>query len=349
MTTYFTDAFTGSNGASWNATNWTTSGVSSLNTAGSSNTIQTNRGRQNAGSATGYTGRSAIRYAGTNRADLEMSGKITFNTAVDGHFECWIRADTSAIDGTGYILQMNTGTTGTVSLVRANSYSYTTLASVNKTISQSTEYGWKHYCVGNSHKVKVWATSGAEPGSYDITQTDSTVTAAGYCYVIAIGGGSASYTHDLDDVTLTDGTGGAAATYTGSVTATGAFARTTVTKNPFTGSCTPSGTWSYIKVVQRLFTSSITAVGAFVKGATKSFSGSSTAAGTVTKQARKSFSGSITSSGFFQKSFIRVFTGTITAVGVATITFIGRIFGRPGRVKTAIMKAGEVRMRIRRG
>lgn len=346
MTTYFTDAFTGSNGASWNSTNWTTSGVSSLNGPGSSATIQTNRGRLNSGTNTGYNGKMAIRYNGTNRADYEMSGKITFNDNVDGHFECWIRADTSAIDGTGYILSFNVGSSGNVTIVRANGYAYTTIGTASVTVNQGSEYNWKHYCVGNTHKAKVW--TGTEP-AYNINVSDSAVTAAGYCYVIAIGGNLSGFDVDLDDVTLTDGTGGAAATYTGSVTATGAFARTTVTKNPFTGSCTPSGTWSYIKVVQRLFTSSITAVGAFVKGATKSFSGSSTAAGAVTKQARKSFSGSITGSGYFQKSFIRVFTGTITAVGVATITFIGRIFGRPGRVKTAIMKAGEVRMRIRRG
>jgi hypothetical protein len=345
MTTYFTDAFTGSNGASWNASNWTASSISTLNTAGATATIQGNRGRLFTGSVASYGGKVARRYAGTNQADLEMSGKIIFNDAIDGQFQCWIRASTSAIDGTGYAFTVTVGSSDNVTIIRANSYSYTTIGTASVTISQGSEYNWKHYCVGNTHKAKVW--TGSEP-AYNVDVSDSVVTAAGYAYVIAVGGGSAGFDVDIDDVSLTDGTGGAAATYTGSVTATGTIHKI-VTKNPFTGSITASSTWSYIKIVERLFTSSVTATGALVKGVVKSFAGFSTAESTMTKQAQKRFAGSITGTGFFQKNFIRVFTGTITAVGASTITFVGRVFGRPGRVKTTVTKAGEVRMRIRRG
>jgi hypothetical protein len=277
-----------------------------------------------------------------------MSGTVIFNDTINGSFECWIRASTSQIDGTGYAFACSVGTTDNVVLVLADNYDYTPLAFVSVTITQGVEYGWKHYCVGNTHKCKVWATSGSEP-AYQIDETDSTVTGSGYIYVHAKGGSTSGFDVDIDDVTLTDGSGGTSATYTGSVTGTGAFSRTTVTKNPFTGSVTPVGAWSYIKVVPRVFTSSVTTIGTFAKNVTKSFSGSSTAVGVSLRVPEKSFAGTVTISGAFEKVPIRVFTGTITAVGVSVITFIGRVFGRPGRVKTVVSKAGEIRMRIRRG
>lgn len=356
MTTYFTDAFTGSDGAAWNSTNWTTSNISSLNTSGSTATIQTNRGRLYTGTVASYGGKVARRYNGTNQADLEMSGKIIFNDAIDGRFECWIRASTSAIDGTGYILSFDVGSSSNVTIVRANSYSYTTIGTASVTINQGSEYNWKHYCVGNTHKAKVW--TGSEP-AYNINVSDSAVTAAGYCYVIAIGGGSSGFDCDIDDVSLTDGTGGAVGNFTGTLGTglAGTFSRGTVTKNPFTGTLGTglAGTLTKVKVAIATYTGTIGTglAGTFKKNAVKPFTGTLTTglAGTFAKVPLKSFAGTFSSSlaGFFQKSFVRTFTGTIASVGTPTITFIGRVFGRPGRVRISTQKAGEVRLRIRRG
>lgn len=346
MATYFADAFTGSDGASWNSTNWTTSSVSGLNTAGSTATIQTNKGRLDTGSVASYGGHMAIRYNGATQADHEWIGKITFNDTIDGNFESWIRAGTSAVDGTGYVLQFAVGSSSNVKIIRAVSYVYTTIATGSVTITSATEIGWRHYSVGTSQKAKVW--TGSEPGTYTLSVTDSSVTAAGYAYVHAHGGGSAGFDVDLDDVSLTDGTGNVVATFTSSVTSTGTFRRNQVNKG-FTGSITSSGVFSYLKVVQRIFTSSITATGVLAKKAIKTFTGSVTGTGTAVKRANKTFTGSVTGIGAYSKSFVRTFTGSIAATGAATITFIGRIFGRPGRVKIVPVKAGEVRLRIRRG
>lgn len=343
MTTYLTEPFTGTNGAAL-PSSFTTSGLTGLQTTGSSGTIQSNKGRWAAGTVTGYGGKYASRYSGSNLADAEWAGTIVFNDTVDGHFENWIRADTTAIDGTGYAASIAVGTTSNVSLVRANSYTYTTLASVNKTINSASTYGWKHYCVGNTHKVKVW--SGTEPGSYDITQTDSVVTAAGYGYIIAIGGGSGGFDFDIDDVVITDGTGTQVATFTGSITATGVL--TKQTNKRFTGSITSTGALTAVKVVTRVFTGSITAVGVLKNSVIKTLTGSITTTGVLVKQTSKTFTGSITATGFFRKSFIRVFTGSITAHGSVVVANIGRVFGRPGRAALRFYKAAEAFVRVRR-
>ena len=349
MTNLFTDPFTGSNGAAWNATNWTTSGVSSLNTSGASATIQGNKGRLNAGTVTTYGGKMAIRYAGSNVADAEWIGKFTLTTTVDGAFECWLRASTSAPDGTGYILSVNLGTSNNVVITRANSFAYTTLSTSSVTVSQNTEYGFRFYVVGTTIKAKIWPTSGSEPSSYTATVTDSAVSAAGYSYFDSKGGNSSGFIVDVEDVTLTDGTSNQF-TYTGSVQpGAGVFKRNLVTKNPFAGSTTAVGTWSYIKVVTRVFTASITGAGVLIKLPKKLLTGSSAPFGIQIKTVPKTITASIASSGVFRKAFVRKFLGTIATAGAITVTFAGRVFGRPGIVKVTVEKAGDVRLRVRRG
>jgi hypothetical protein len=349
MTNLFTDAFTGSNGAAWNATNWTTTSVSGLNTSGASATIQGNKGRLNAGTVASYGGKSAIRYAGANIADSEFIGKFTLTTSTDGAFEVWLRAGTSAVDGTGYIFSFELGTSANVKITKGVSYTYTTLSSNSVTISQNTEYGFRCYVVGTTVKVKCWPTSGSEPTSYTATVTDSAVSASGYSYFDARGGSAAGFIVDVDDVTLTNGTSNQF-TYAGSIQpGAGVFARNQVNKNPFTGSSTAVGTWSYIKVVTRIFTASITSVGALVKLPKKLFTGSSASTGIQIKTIPKTWTASATPSGVFRKAFVRKFLGTIATVGSVTTTFAGRVFGRPGIVKVTVEKAGDVRLRIRRG
>ena len=349
MSTIFSDAFTGSNGTAWSASFWTSSGLSSLNTSGSSATIQSNQGNLNSGSLTGYAGRAARRYSGSNVADAEWNGKVTFNDSVDGFIEIWLRSDPTGVDLRGYFVALDTGGSSNVAIYRANSPSYTPISSTSMTISVGTQYSFRFYCVGNDLKFKIWASSGSEPGSYTLTTTDSTFSSAGYSYLITLGGGSANFDVSFDDIVFTNGSGDVPMTFTASVTATGVFSRGTVTKNPFTGSITPTGVFSSIHVIPKLLEGSITATGEFLKDVTKSFSGAVTGVGTLVKQAQRTFSGSITSSGSFEKSPIRVFVGTITATGTTVITFIGRVFGRPGRVRLTPNKAGEVRVRIRRG
>jgi len=52
--------------------------------------------------------------------------------------------------------------------------------------------------------------------------------------------------------------------------------------------------------------------------------------------------------GLLRKAFPRTFTGSITATGNVAFTFLGRVFGRPGRAVVTAVKAAEAILRIRR-
>lgn len=344
MTTYFgPDTFTLSNGSAPGA-NWTTGLIS---TTGASSSVQSNQYRLNAGTATGYAGKRADRYSGTNRADYEIQSKVTINSSTDGGVEIWIRASTSSPDGTGYFLRIETGS-NTVRIGKAVSFTYTTLQTISGfgTISQGSQYAFKFYVVGTSIKAKFWLASNSEPGSYQLSTTDSAVAAAGYVYLAVVGGSASGFTADFDDITLTDGTGNAF-TFTGSCQASGSLFKN-VTKNPFTGSITPTGVLNKVKVVTKLLTGSITAAGALVKVPMKVLTGSIQPTGVKLFTMLKTFTGSITPSGSFRKSMVRVFTGTITAHGNLVTTFLGRVFGRPGIAAMRVYKAAEAFIRVRR-
>lgn len=341
MTTYFTDSFTGSNGSSWNATNW----ASLISTTGASAQIQSNQGRLHAGTNTSYSGKRAQRKAGATIADAEWTTKFTINSATDGAFEIWHRAATGAPDGTGYYVRVEVGT-GSVELRKAVSFTYTLLDDVaGFVIAQGTQYNLKFYCVGTTLKVKVW--TGTEPGSYDISLTDSSVAAAGYSYVAAIGGGSANYNVDVDDITLTDGAGNVF-TYTGTVASSGAVKRI-FTKAPFTAAVASSGVLTKLKVAVQLFTGAVASTGAFAKQATKALAATIDIDGASIKQLPRIFTATLASAGAFQKSSVRLFTATIATAGVFAITFLGRVFGRPGRAVVQAVRAAEVKIRIRKG
>jgi hypothetical protein len=343
MTTYLSEAFTGSNGASWNASNWT----NLISTSGASATIQSNKGRQNAGSATGYSGKRADRWNGATHADYEFIGKVTFVNSVDGHAEIWLRASTTAYDGTGYLCSINVGTTNNITVTKAVSYTYTTLGSASVTVTQGTTYGFRFYVVGTTIKAKVWDASGSEPGSYNLTYTDSAVAAAGYAYLGTNGGSAANMQIDWDDITLTDGTGNAL-TFTGTVTSTGSLLKSTITKLPFTGSTTAVGVLTKLKVVVKSFTGSITPIGAFIKVPQKVLTGSVTTTGASVKRLFRIYTGTTTGVGTFRKASVRSFTGSITPVGTFVETFLGRIFGTPGVARVAVVRAAQAIIRIRR-
>lgn len=350
MVTYFLDDFTGTNGAAWSA-NWS----SQVSSTGASATIQANKGRLNGGTSSGASNKRCQRYSGTNLTDVEISGKVTLTTTNTSGVEVWVRADNVTPDnGNGYFISMRLGQPAL--LLKGAGFTYPTIGGTGNNgvitgfnFAQNTEYGFRLYAVGSTIKAKVWATSGAEPGSYQITVTDTSHTGSGLTLLAANNSAASGMIADFDDVKLTDGTDNQF-TFTGTCTATnGVFMRNLVTKVPFTGTITSSGAWSYMKVTAKAFAGVITSTGALLKKPQKILSGVTASFGTVIKTTPKTFTGSSTASGFYKKAFVRKFTGTITSTGNAVIAFAGRIFGRPGIVKVTVEKAGAVRMRARRG
>lgn len=344
MVTYFLDDFTGSNGSAWNASNWT----SHVSSTGASATIQSNQGRLSAGTSAGGSNKRSQKYAGANLTDVEISGKVTLPTTNGSSAEVWVRTDAVTPDsGNGYFLTFRIGSA--VTLSKGAGFTYPSLGSTSVTVSQNTQYGFRLYAVGSSIKAKVWATSGSEPSSYQVSVTDTTHSGSGLTILTANNGVATGMIADFDDVKLTDGTDNQF-TYVGSIAPTaGTFRRNLVTKNAFTGSSTPVGVWSYIKVVTRVFTGATTAVGVVRRSALKILTGSALPVGFHRKDMRRTFNASITSTGVFRKAFVRKFIGTIATVGTATVNFAGRVFGRPGIVRVTVEKAGQVRMRARRG
>lgn len=205
MAVIFTETFTGSNGSGWGA-NWT----SAVTGTGASATIQSNKGRHNAG--TSSSGKKVDRYSGSNQTDVEFVGKLTFNSSsTAGAVEVWIRGDNAANNGNGYFLMLRVGSKP--ELRKGAGFTYPLIATLSSapTIATATEYGVKLYAVGTTVKAKVWATSGGEP-AYDYSGTDTSHTGAGQIWVMASnGGGTTGYNVDWDDVIPTDGASGTTA------------------------------------------------------------------------------------------------------------------------------------------
>ncbi len=341
MTTYFTDAFGGSDGAAWNTTNWTNAGTA---TSGATATIQGNKGRLNAGTVTGYAGRKAMRTT-TTYADFELEIRFTYANSGDGRLYVGMRSDADFDGGTYY--EFYCDKYGTMALQKVVSGSVTSLGSASFTVVQGTVYGLKFYAVGTSIKVKIWDTGGSEPGSYTFSVTDSSISAAGYAAVKVIGGGAAGFIVDFDDAAGTNGVGNQF-TYTGAVTSSAVLKFPLVTK-AFASVVTSSGLLTKVKVVTKLITSAITSAGVSLRRPIKRPSGSVTPTGAVYKLAPKGFAGAVTSAGVFRKSFVRKYVGAISAAGSLTTSWLGRVFGRPGIVRMTVRAAGWVGVRVRRG
>lgn len=130
--------------------------------------------------------------------------------------------------------------------------------------------------------------------------------------------------------------------FAGSITSTGVAVKTAV--KAFAGSTTSSGALS--RLPKKLLTGSATATGFLIRFVPKTFVGTIVTSGSNIKKMPKNFTGSVTPTGFFRKAFIRTFTGVITPVGNAIITFIGRLFGRPGEAVVTVTKQAEATVRI---
>jgi hypothetical protein len=278
-----------------------------------------------------------------------MVGKIELSSG-NCFPSIWLRCDANVDSERGYQLAIDRF--GTLYIGRVPSgYSGTTVASQARTFTAGVVYGFRFRAIGGAIKARVWDSSGSEPSTWDLEYTDSSPLAANYAGITVANGTAANAYTWFDDIVLSSGQN--TITIAGSVTTTGALLRGPFVKNPFTGSIAAVGIWSYIKVVQRVFTGTFsTALAGTVKrSVTKGFVGTlgTGLVGTSIRIPRKRLAGSVTATGFERNTLIRVFTGTISSVGAVTTALAGRVFGRPGLVKIVAEKAGEVRMRIRRG
>lgn len=100
-------------------------------------------------------------------------------------------------------LSANSSSVG-IALIKVISGTSTNLFTASFTQTASTYYWLRFRCVGTSLFAKVWADGNAEPGSWTISGTDSSISSAGN-YGIHTNSNSTSTTWDFDNFTVTDG------------------------------------------------------------------------------------------------------------------------------------------------
>jgi hypothetical protein len=339
VTTYLDDPFTGTNGAAWSGS-W----VAGNSTSGASATIQSNMGRLNAGSLTGYTGKAARRISGLSIVDGRVRlYNVTFRGTVDGSLTVCLRSDTDLDSGNGYYLLLDRGA-GNVRVVRWLSYGQSVLGSQSYSFVADAPHDVDFYVAGTSIKAWVWPSGDSKPTSPTLQFTNSEVSSAGVVGVVGVGGNAANGLIDIDRAVVTDGSGDL--TITGLIAATGSLVKTPGKR--LTGSITPSGATTRIKVILRTFTGSITGAGTLLRTRLRTFTGSITPAGTKIATPRKILTGSAQPAGAIKKGLLRTFTGSITPAGALVTNYLGRLVGDSATVQMTARALSWVRITIRR-
>lgn len=192
------DDWTGSNGAAWNSSKWDPGEVRT----GATKTVQSNAGRQDPGTLTGYSGRISTLAKIADKADVDIV--ISFKVANGDCFPfVLLRGDSGGLGSFGY--QFRPGLSGMARLaVITPSYTETVLGSIAGSITPGTWYRLRFRAVGSAIKARIWPTSSAEPSSWGIEVTNTAITAAGKVVIGAAGGNAVGSTVDWDDCIVSD-------------------------------------------------------------------------------------------------------------------------------------------------
>lgn len=204
MTVFVSDTFTGSNGASWSGTNWTTG----TNSSGTSATIQGNAGRINSGTDSGYTGKrcQVVNYANQTNCEILVDFRFPSSGNTDCYFGIMLREQDSIADSRdGYQFRYHRGVSTSTKIEKCVSYTGTTLTSTSFTVADDTWYTVRFQAIGSSLKAKIWQTSGSEPGSWTLTVTDSTYTGSGLATLVCYGGNASGGYVEVDNFSFSDG------------------------------------------------------------------------------------------------------------------------------------------------
>lgn len=251
MTTLVSDTFTGSNGTALNSSNWVSGFTGS---AAAAPTIQGNKGRWLTGTGTGYafaTKGVSLRVNTATRQDAEISG--TYTPQGETYPEIYIRSSSTIFDrgGNGYCLTLPTNGGDTSLKIRKSvSGSASTISSAAFSVSNGTTYGFRFQVIGTALKGRIWNTSSAEPGTWDISVTDSSVTAAGYIGIAVEPGDAAGNYVDFDNIVVDDVSGNF------TLTETGAFAEGLILADTLTLTDTGSFTDALVAAEPTDFTES---------------------------------------------------------------------------------------------
>lgn len=173
MTSLGTETWTGSDGSAWSGS-WTTG----FSPTGGSTTIQTNRGRQITGSATGYAfGSRTSRRRSATQADTVHKVKMRFNGEI--YPGVWVRADSEMRAGTGYALVLSPPT-NTWSINGWNGFTQIfTPTDVAFSFTADTDYWVEFGIVGTALKGRVYLVGDPVP-AWGSEITDTTLSSGYY-------------------------------------------------------------------------------------------------------------------------------------------------------------------------
>ncbi len=207
MAVILSDAFTGTNGDAWNASNWTTR----VEGATGSATIQTNRGRLNpltgaytkvialAAPASGTVDDFDVTFSWadgtTGEQYLDWYYRVTTNVATGIPASCFL----VSVDHSGdQVLICSIDSGGTLS---------TGVTVFTAGLSDTARHWMRVRVVGTQHKVKWWNDGSGEPGTWQIDETDPDAggwTTGRVLLAQTNGASGTSRNADFDDFSLDD-------------------------------------------------------------------------------------------------------------------------------------------------
>lgn len=203
-TLLLSDDFTGTDGAVWNASKWAL-GVDPSVGAGGAATLLSGAGVLQTSNAGSYNGSAVItrRASITDAADVNALFRFKFDST-QSYLSVYIRHNTNNVDGNnGYGFNASIPDSGW-SISKNTAYSGPTLGSSQTlAFTAGTWYWCRFSCIGTAIKGKVWVDGVTEPGTFPVSVTDSTYTAAGKTGFRVAGGAAASSSRVfIDDITL---------------------------------------------------------------------------------------------------------------------------------------------------
>lgn len=240
-----TETFPGSSGAAWPG-QWTT-GVAST---GVVNQDGSGHGVLSSGSASSfYYGDFAYLSGITASRDVDVTLDVTFPAATEGYFVIQLRCASPTATGgasNSYYIQMDPSRASGVSMdvgkVVSGAQTHLANFTVGPAWSAGTAQRIRFQAIANTVQVKWWAPGSAEPGSWNYTTTDTSLSAAtgSVAFQMVNGAAGTSRTVQLSNVTVTNGT--ASATGTASLSGAGTLAASGASAGTGSASFSGSGT-----------------------------------------------------------------------------------------------------------
>lgn len=196
----FEDNWTGTNGAAWDASKWTT-GTQSTSTI----TIQNNQGRMVAQGANYVSVRALASLAAT--ADVDVLVDLTLDSLVEQYPGVNVRGDgvwdsnNFAVQNNGYRVQLNPQG-NVIQIIKCTAGTDSIIASVGLT-DTTVKRVLRIQATGTTIRYRMWLATDPEPGTWDSSVTDATHATGKISLGQVNGPAATARTADFDNLIVT--------------------------------------------------------------------------------------------------------------------------------------------------